>query len=439
MKKISTWFWYSLLSCGLISPIPIFAAESFDCAPANTTLWLRLAQPSGLEDQFKMVRQKIGLTPTGSNIRLHPIYANLWSSTPLPKLADPGSWAEYGLGGDLQVFWFGSLINKRPIISLPIKQESRLTKALGDNRELAESNRDGTIYYTKEDNSCVVVKNRLLCGPDALLRECVGSIKNSSLSSNPYFQEVTSQRETHSGDLTLYFAFNRIFEELKPMINQIPENLANNPGVQLWFWMLEQVQSVGLSIGINEVGAKANFDVHFKKNSPLSNISFESSKPGEWARHLPKNAILAGMISIKPTTIKNIAEVLLKNQPDPLPIEPREKILKMLSEWGAVGEQTVALAFDWGEDSRPYLSLVYEVSDSATAQQLMGNFARYNQAMVELYTALKMPEAAEVLSKMKVGRELKMDGVTVRCFRYDLDLPPALQQLLNPAPSNVEP
>jgi len=416
--------------------------------PTGSVGWVRVNNLADLNEKIDGVMQKFA--PPGEDIPGGTILEAFSQLLPIPAVNSVSELGELGFDthGDLSVFWMDASLQK-PLIAVHVRDKAEAEAVLQRRGRFVDAEYQDIAYKRSDAAAFVILDNILVYAKsEADVRKCVETYlkTNQSLLEDPNYVSVNARWGSDANDLTGYVALGKVAEIYLPMIRMFSGRANSNaldPTAQAGVWLLEQAESLAISVALDAQGAKMDHLLGFRDDSPIR--SFLTSKPQslELFYSLPKDIFMVGGMTMDAETMEHMmmafADILSETDPN-IPetaIAEAQNYIRSMKDFAASLGTEAAFGVQIGSGFVPNMILLYQLTDEETARGYMEDYEHRLNETVEIYRKMGLNDLVDQLSQIKPGPEETYEGVQIQSIQLTDKLPlsipgmPSQQQSLS--------
>ncbi|MFC1714989.1 DUF3352 domain-containing protein, partial [Candidatus Poribacteria bacterium] len=350
--------------------------------------------------------------------------------------------------GELCIFWTSMAFDKFSI-ALQVNSRERAEEAVrsllagtdGKHRGMTYVVSEGQFAWAFLDDVLVYSKDKtaVMETINTHLKE-----KPSILHDEKYLDTVEGLR---SGDISVYVGLDTIASTFLPLLKlqaektkkelaeQMKKQSAATPDmpfdpakmlgmeIDMGMWLLQQLRSYSISVGIGRDGIWTNDSLKFKPDSPV--CSFLNIRPSELKliESLPSDVMMAGGATIDAESLERFNSIMLDLF---LPAMQEEMTAGQMAELreiyvtvthdilSCLGDEVAFAVMTKSDKMMPRVVYILEVVDKAKAQETLGNLTYIMEMSRPFYKAFGMDV------QMTEGPTQRYTGIQIESFQMDL-------------------
>jgi hypothetical protein len=411
--------------------------------PKGASICLRFSNPRSLEMKLSNLVDSLNIpdVPDANIGQLMGKMTGLGMQS-LMDLEDAG----FDMKGDVFVFWKGSSFDKIAVAvgvnSREKAEEAVRSKIGGAENQYKDMNYtvlDSSSAWTFLEDVFVYSKNKavIIDAIDTHLKE-----KPSMLQDESYTRSIEALKE---GDIAGYAALDGIVSAFLPILQsgaekakkefskQMSQQKSPLPGfntakiveaeMDMGLWILQQVRSYSISMGIGKEGIWVNDSLKFKPDSPICGFLNIPPRKLELVRYLPGNILIAGGAAMDDVTVEKFNSVMYEMMMSAMKEEAAGKRMAELRKkyddavheiLSCLGDE-VAFAIPAKSDRMmPRFVWVFQVVDEPKARRTIGNLDYILSISKPFYEAFGMDFS------MTEGPTQRYNGIQIKSFQMDL-------------------
>jgi hypothetical protein len=413
--------------------------------PTGTLVCLRLANPIDFDGKITNLVDSLDI-PDVPSVSIAQLIDRITYSH-VESLMDLEN-AGFDVKSDACVFWTSTAFEKFSIAahvgSRELAEESVRYEMGGTDKQYK-----GVDYILSGDSSAqVFLEDVFVYSKD---KAAIMDVIETHLKEKPSILQnekcLANIKAFRSGDLGAYVALDEIISAFLPLLQlgaektkgslseQMKQQKATAKAIPLdpakivaaeidmGLWVLQQIRSYAVSLGIGRDGIWVNDSLKFNPDSPICDFLDISPSRLELVRYLPGNAIVAGGITMDAESIEKYNSIMF----DLLVPALQEKITAevmtgLRSKYEAATHEVlsclgdeVAFAVPAETDKMmPRFVYVFEIADEAKARRTIGDPDYILELSKPFY------EAFGIDFQMTEGPSQKYTGVQINSFQVDL-------------------
>jgi len=418
------------------------ADSALRVVPAGTSICLRFSNPRSLEMKISNLVNSLNI-PDVPDVNIGQLIGKMTGSS-IQGLMDLEN-AGFDMKGDVFIFWKGVSFDKVSIavgVNSRKKAEEAARSQIGgtDNqyKDINYAVSDSPSAWTLLEDVFVYSKDKavIIDAIDTHLKE-----KPSMLQDENYTQSINALKE---GDIAGYAALDGIVSAFLPILQagsekakkelskQMSQQESPLPGfntvkiveaeMDMGLWVLQQVRSYSISMGIGKEGIWINDSLKFKPDSPICGFLSIPPRKLELIRYLPGNILMAGGAAMDDITVEKFNSVMYEMMMSAMKEEAAGKrmaelrnkyddaVREMLS---CLGEEVAFAVPAKADKMMPRFVWVFQVVDEPKARRTIGNLDYILSISKPFYEAFGMDFS------MTEGPTQTYNGTQIKSFQID--------------------
>ncbi len=442
---ISKLFFYSAVILLLMS-ISSLALPDEDSAlrvvPKGTSICLKFSNPRSLEMKLSDLVNSLDM-PNVPDANIGQLISKMTGlgTQSLMDLEDAG----FDMKGDVFVFWKGLSFDKISV-AVGVNSRKKAEEAVRSQIGGAANQYKGISYAASDSSSAwtflgdvfVYSKDKAVI-IDAIDTHLEG--KPSMLQDESYTSGIKALKE---GDISGYAALDGIVSAFLPILQagaekakvdfskQMSQQKSPLPGfntakiveaeMDMGLWILQQIRSYSISMGIGKEGIWVNDSLKFKSDSPICGFLNIPPRKLELVRYLPGNILIAGGATIDDVTAERFNSVMYEMMMSAMQEEAAGKKMAELRKkyddavhdiLSCLGDE-VAFAIPAKSDRMmPRFVWIFQVVDEPKARRTIGNLDYILSISKPFYEAFGMDFS------MTEGPAQRYSGTQIKSFQID--------------------
>jgi len=411
--------------------------------PKGASICLRFSNPRSLEMKLSSLVDSLDIpdVPDANIGQLMGKMTGLGMQS-LMDLEDAG----FDMKGDVFVFWKGVSFDKISIAvgvnSRKKAEEAVRSKMAGADNQYKDINyavSDSSSAWTFLEDVFVYSKDKavIMDAIDTHLKE-----KPSMLQDESYTRSIETLKE---GDIVGYAALDGIVSAFLPILQsgaekakkefskQMSQQKSPLPGfntakvveaeIDMGLWILQQIRSYSISMGIGKEGIWVNDSLKFKPDSPICGFLNIPPRKLELVRSLPGNILMAGGAAMDDVTVEKFNSAMYEMMMSAMKEEAAGKRMAGLRKkyddavreiLSCLGDE-VAFAIPAKSDRMmPRFVWIFQVVDEPKARRTIGNLDYILSISKPFYEAFGMDFS------MTEGPTQRYNGTQIKSFQIDL-------------------
>ncbi len=410
--------------------------------PKGTSICLRFSNPRSLEMKLSKLVNSLDIPdiPDANIGQLISKMTGLGTQS-LMDLEDAG----FDMKGDVFIFWKGLSFNKISVavdVNSRKKAEEAVRSKIGgagnQYKDINYAASDSSSAWTFLEDVFVYSKDKavIIDAIDAHLKE-----KPSILQDEGYTKSIETLKE---GDISGYAALDGIVSAFLPILQagaekskvdfskQMSQQKSPLPGfntakileaeMDMGLWILQQVRSYSISMGIGKEGIWVNDSLKLKPDSPICGFLNIPPRKLELVRYLPGNILMAGGATIDDVTAQRFNSVMYEMMMSAMQEEAAGKRMAELRKkydaavrdiLSCLGDE-VAFAIPAKSDRMmPRFVWIFQVVDEPRARRTIGSLDYMLSISKPFYEAFGMDFS------MTEGPTQRYNGTQIKSFQMD--------------------
>lgn len=193
--------------------------------------------------------------------------------------------------------------------------------------------------------------------------------------------------------------------------------------MDMGLWILQQISSYTLSVGIGMESLWFNDSINFKLNSPVNN--FLNIKPGRLnlVKRMPGDVIIAGGLSLDASIFEKLNAIMFDVFFSPMNGNMKKGEIEELKKkyvtathemFSCMGDEVAYAISSQVDKAMPRVIYIFEIADEAKAQETITNLEYITDMYGTFYKAFGMNPS------ISGGLTLKYNGTEINSFEIDL-------------------
>ncbi len=410
--------------------------------PKGTSICLKFSNPRGLEMKLSNLISSLNIpdVPDANVGQLISRMTGLGMQS-LMDLEDAG----FDMKGGVFIFWKGPSFDKIAVaigVNSRKKAEEAVRSKIGGAgskyKDINYAVSDSSSAWTFLGDVFVYSKNKavIIDAIDTHLKE-----KPSMLQDESYTRSIDALKE---GDVSGYAALDGIVSAFLPILqagaekakkdfsNQMGQQKSPLPGfntakiveaeMDMGLWILQQIRSYSISMGIGKEGIWVNDSLKFKPDSPICGFLNVPPRKLELVRYLPGNILMAGGATIDDVTVEKFNSAMFGVMMSAMQEEAAGKRMAELRKkyddavhemLSCLGDE-VAFAIPAKSDRMmPRFVWIFQVVDEPKARRTIGNLDYILSISRPFYEMFGMDFS------MTEGPTQRYNGTQIKSFQMD--------------------
>ncbi len=350
--------------------------------------------------------------------------------------------------GELCIFWTSMAFDKFSV-ALQVSSRERAEEAVRSLMEGTDEKHRGMTYVVSEGKfAWVFLGDIFVYSKD---KTAVMETINVHLKEKPSILHDEKYQDTveglRSGDVNVYVALDTVASTFLPLLKlqaektkkeisgQMKQQGAAMPKmnvdpakilgmeIDMGMWLLQQLRSYSISLGIGRDGVWTNDSLKFKPDSPV--CDFLNIRPRELKliEYLPNDIMMAGGATIDAESFEKLNSVMLDLF---LPAMLEEMTAGQIAELreiyetvthdilSCMGDEVAFAVMTKSDKVMPRVVYVLDIVDKAKAQKTLGNLTYIMEMSRPFYKAFGMDV------QMTEGPTQRYTGIQIKSFKMDL-------------------
>ena len=416
-----------------------------EVVPKGTLVCLRFTNLWEFDEKLADLIDSLDI-PDVPNVSISPLLGRLVGASieSLMDLEDAG----FDLDGDIYIFW-KKLSPDKFSLAIRVNSTEQAKAAVTSQKGGAEKQHRGVTYVTSEAPfAWVFLGDVFVYSKD---KEMVMEAINTYLKETPSIlydeKYMNSVKSLRTGDIGGYVALDDITTTFLPMLKaqaekvkkelpkQMKQQEANMPGmamdpakmlsaeIDMGLWLLQQISSYAISLGIGRDGIWAHYSLKFKPDSPVCQYLNIRPKELKLVESLPNDVMMAGGATMDADSIEKLNAVMLDLfLPIMLEKATERQIAELQEKYKALthdilscfGDEVAFAITTKSDKMMPRVVYILEVVDRAKAEETIGNLDYIMKMSKPFYQAFG---AAVPMTK---GPNQRYTGIQIESFQMDL-------------------
>jgi len=420
--------------------------STLKAVPKGASACLRFASLRDFDGKITNLTNSLNI-PDAPSVSIAQLIGKMTNSDvqSLMDLEDAG----FDMEGDACIFWTSLSPDKFSIAAhVSSRQQAELSvrSAMGGTdkqyKGITYAVSDAPFAWVFLEDIFVYSKDKEAI-PDIIETHLKG--KPSILQDEKYLANVEVLR---SGDLSGYVALDEIASTYLPLLQlqakkvkedlskQMKQQKTKTPGmdfdvakvleaeIDVGLWILQQIRSYAVSLGIGMDGIWVNDSLKFDPDSPICDFLNVEPRRLELVKYLPGDALIAGGMTMDVVSIEKLysvmfdvlAPMLKEKMAEEEIAQARRKYEVGVHEFlSCFGDEVAFAVLTKVDKAIPRVVYVLEVVDEDKAQRIMKDFDYIMEISEPFYKAFGM-EALQ----MTEGPAQRYAGVQIRSLQIDL-------------------
>ena len=434
--------------------------------PKETFAYLRIANPREFAEEIADLVNSLDI-PDLPPVNIDQLIDKMTDSEirGLMDMEDMG----LDIKGDICLFWT-ALSTKGSCLAFHVSSREKAEKLEAKVREKiggTDKEYKGVTYVLSSKQSSRLLSAwvfledvLILSGDETSITSVIETYlkeKPSILQDEKYLANIENFR---AGDVSGYAALDGIISTYLPLLQmgaekvkgELPKQMKQQEGaspdigfdptkmleaeINVGLWLLEQIRSYGVSMGIRKDGIWLSDSLKFKPDSPICDYLNVSKRRLKLVEYLPEDALIAGGATIDVPGLQKLysvmfdvfAPILQDKMTEQEIAGVRRKYDAGIHEFLSLFGDEVAFAILTKTDKIiPRVVYILDVVDESKAQKVMGDFDYMMEISKPFYEAFGMD------FQMKEGPTQKYSGVQVKSLQIMMDMGKMMSSVPNAA------
>ena len=416
-----------------------------EVVPKGTLVCLRFTNLWEFDEKLVDLLDSLNI-PDTSDVSIGPLVGKLVGAgiESLMDLEEVG----FGLDSDIYIFW-KKLSPDKFSLAIHAKSVEQAKEAVTSQMSGAEEQHRGVTYVTSDAPfAWVFLGDTFVYSKDKeMVMEAINTYRKESpsiLYDDKYMESVKPLR---TGDIGVYVALDDIATTFMPLLKaqaekakkelskQMKQQGANMPEaamdptkilnaeIDMGLWLLQELRSCAISLGIGRDGVWAHYSVKFKPDSPV--CQYLNIRPSglKLVELVPNDVMMAGGATLDVDSIEKLntammdlfLPVMMEKATERQIAELQEKYKVLTRDILSCFGDEVAFAINTKSDRMmPRVVYIFEVVDRAKAEETIGNLDYIMEMSKPFYQAF----GTDV--PMTKGPNQRHTGIQIESFQMDL-------------------